>query len=452
VSRLLGLSLAVMLLALAAGCSQDNSPRSSIRRSLKIARKSAAAQLRKADELDTVTRLLLKPDESAAQDLIDSIDILLAAGEDKEAWRTTGALATCGGPAAAKYLNVFYEDRTVRSHVESQPPFVVPTENVYGFLDHLEYEGWDRSATEDGGIRYTAFLDSSNGNPYDVRIAAAFAGNDQVQNILYTGLLDTAYYAWHWAPMEDMPQYPLKLTAANGMLTLQHHSKPGYLDPRSRQIKAAGGHIIVESTVDLDLLKLDSDGDGLTDIFEGILQTNSSAPDTDGDGLADAEDPHPLADYSAMGYEERGIARALSYLHQVEGKWQSLGYEELAGLPQKYCYFEGGNFSSVAWTPYESVYGICGSRFPKIKPQVYEFWLVDFAELQGSTDNPGFSGPEQVTRRFAEMEAAWAPSYVSEGRVAFVLDLQEWLGSYMVMLVDVEGELYPATTEMMSVS
>jgi hypothetical protein len=45
--------------------------------------------------------------------------------------------------------------------------------------------------------------------------------------------------------------------------------------------------------IPLDLLRLDSDGDGLTDLAEERLVTDPRSRDTDGDGLADGVDPMP---------------------------------------------------------------------------------------------------------------------------------------------------------------
>lgn len=57
-------------------------------------------------------------------------------------------------------------------------------------------------------------------------------------------------------------------------------------------------------------LRVDSDGDGLTDILEARLGTNPNNPDTDGDGLPDSQDKNPLAGKLPTTDEEKILAAA----------------------------------------------------------------------------------------------------------------------------------------------
>jgi tetratricopeptide (TPR) repeat protein len=63
--------------------------------------------------------------------------------------------------------------------------------------------------------------------------------------------------------------------------------------PPSPQIRSSRNDIYIE--VPLEDLVRDSDGDGLTDLFEEKIATDSTVTDTDADGLGDAKDPQPLA-------------------------------------------------------------------------------------------------------------------------------------------------------------
>lgn len=64
-------------------------------------------------------------------------------------------------------------------------------------------------------------------------------------------------------------------------------------------------------TVALADLKVDQDGDGLTDLVEKRLRLDPARPDTDGDGLADGVDPAPNARKSAPQTDEEKARLAL---------------------------------------------------------------------------------------------------------------------------------------------
>jgi hypothetical protein len=56
---------------------------------------------------------------------------------------------------------------------------------------------------------------------------------------------------------------------------------------------------------DVEKLRKDTDGDGLTDLVEERVGTDASKPDTDGDGMSDLVDPVPLvADGEPLPFEE----------------------------------------------------------------------------------------------------------------------------------------------------
>jgi hypothetical protein len=64
-------------------------------------------------------------------------------------------------------------------------------------------------------------------------------------------------------------------------------------------------------SVDLVAARRDSDGDGLTDLAEARIGTDSKRADSDGDGIADGRDPFPLAARRAPANEVEEVTAAI---------------------------------------------------------------------------------------------------------------------------------------------
>ncbi len=82
------------------------------------------------------------------------------------------------------------------------------------------------------------------------------------------------------------------------------------LEGRTLHLRTVGDETAT-ATVDLDEVYRDTDGDGLSDLFERSLGTDPAAADSDGDGRPDGEDRAPIAEVGAPRNEEEEILVAI---------------------------------------------------------------------------------------------------------------------------------------------
>jgi outer membrane protein assembly factor BamB len=125
-------------------------------------------------------------------------------------------------------------------------------------------------------------------------------------------------------------------------------------------------------------IRRDTDGDGLTDLVEKRLETDSQKADTDGDGDSDSLDPWPNAARSAETEEEKVLAavfEARYFLDPSEGP-------ALVYLPPNMKPFEMPGRAGVSiWATGD------GKKWSRPLEQSYEQG-VGFVRFQGSRTNP----------------------------------------------------------------
>ena len=122
-----------------------------------------------------------------------------------------------------------------------------------------------------------------------------------------------------YAPYEVVKQSLLPLVRGR---VLQIEVEVEEIDPASitfppvaLQTKRSARNLYIE--LSLDDIERDSDGDGLTDLLENQLLTNSHDPDTDHDGLRDDVDPFPQVSVKAPPVADVDVLRMA--LHEVFG-------------------------------------------------------------------------------------------------------------------------------------
>jgi hypothetical protein len=283
-------------------------------------------------------------------------------------WRLIGLLPLCGSAAAHEWLESYYDLTT--QHFE-------PTAAPYKLVKPEPYEWWvpvrDLESYKEQKIRFRDWAErSAGGDRYVVCVGYGFASRRELllgidrgsdgsyEELLPTGLTDSWFTA---GQMVDVVRFrgPLALTLRRGAVTITHH-EPVQKWRQDKYDQQPRWHFDdtrrISTTLLLADLRLDSDGDGLTDIAESRLLTNPHNADTDGDGEPDRTDRAPTTNPATMGPRERGVARALLYEGREElWTYSRYDYQRPPRSPYAAWYAECtdglGHFTfAVKWTGY----------------------------------------------------------------------------------------------------
>ena len=280
-----------------------------------------------------------------------------------------GVLAQCGD-AAAEELALRYRLLAPSKHTGAGPPYrgVLREDVVARYI--VKHQGWiyaERSAEEAGswyvsveqedyeGRRYVLYSSPGLLSFLDLYLGIDNDGDGWFEEVLPTGLIHIPLqYRLERldAPPDEAEQLILRLHGES-IVVGQHQPVYGAEEHSGRRLARTQ---FVESELQLAALRLDSDGDGLTDIVEGMLLTDPFNDDTDADGLSDQEDPTPLVHADDMGWEERGVARALAYFFASKESQRTRAQHLVHPWRARYLYIV--NVGQVAFAPDSSWYGI----------------------------------------------------------------------------------------------
>jgi len=389
-----------------------------------------------------VTSILLEPDESYVPKLIAEL------GWQEGGWRfhlydegrraLLGALAACGGEDAAEALAGIYADMEVESHVEPMGPFSLPQSGESFDLYQKQFGDWRWPSVVLDQCTYTAFVSPGPKSGMDVFIGMDLDSDSLYESVYPTGLSDYTMHRWHMGQRDLPPKTPLKLELNDGTLVITYNEEITPTESNDWD----WGNRVGTSTIAFSNLTMDTDMDGLTDIGEKCLHTSPYRKDTDSDGMEDAVDPSPQIDASAMGYLERGIARAMSFYH--------LSWMELKSTPERdshaveYPYQATRLYlapsQDVAWTTGPSVYGIVERISPNDDSLSTNPSVLSKKEILQFDPSDQESSKHAIAAIFCRE----AFGYVSEDRISYVVYYDFGYGGDLVVLSDVEGELYPS--------
>lgn len=211
-------------------------------------------------------------------------------------------------------------------------------------------EGWCDGAD---GARYVVYTSPGLLSLADLYVCVDENGDGELEEVLPTGLRHLAVgvrddrYASQSLPPED-----LALSFADGALLI-HHQEP-IIEKRTLYSSGLRSHS-ADTRLTFDELRRDSDGDGLTDITEGMLFTDPALADTDGDGLSDGEDPAPRVDAAKMNRLERAAARGMTAFF---ARYPVLKGTGLLRHPREAYYFRLSGVGPVAAAPSAGMQGI----------------------------------------------------------------------------------------------
>jgi len=276
--------------------------------------------------------------------------------------RLAGLLADIGGPEAGVYLadrgadDLNYKVNLPALPLKLDPP--VPCHSEWDLddgKDEYQYYQWAEAKSSDG-TRYVVFNHEGLVSSRDIYLGIDTGGDGSFDEILTTGLVDNCYtYNGLGGSRLVDPHGAMQLTLALPKLTIRHHEAVMEHDnERNWDMMTATKQIA--SIVELDVLRKDSDNDGLTDISEKLMLLDPQNADSDSDGLPDKADPAPNVDAAAMGMTERGVSRALKFLYH--DKQNGVGSQDLSPLPLRATYFSIEGCGPVAFS-LDGGYGIC---------------------------------------------------------------------------------------------
>ena len=222
-----------------------------------------------------------------------------------------GMIAVCGGPAAREFLDGIYDVSLEQSFSPAQPPFKVPTT----FRDPAEKTVSEPLELANGDSVVACIDEGLTGR--DIVLLVDHGTDGSYDECLPTGLTDV-HARWYFpggvdGEPEMATQISLELLdGSEGGLRIGHHVLAEDA-PMSFDESGSGetGVSFEQDELLWSELRLDSDGDGLTDITERYTFTDPQQADSDGDGLDDGHDRYPNTDMSACSAVERGIVRAM---------------------------------------------------------------------------------------------------------------------------------------------
>ena len=393
------------------------------------------AQHRLARRCARVLKHPRRADEAALLQLIQHTQ------NEKERLVILSALAVCGGERSAPVLKDYYDGINVTRRNPPPAAFELPAPyGPYAEQDnHLDFAGWDRSKVQYGDALYSAVIGGGPQSLRDILLCTGANQDGSYSRCIPTGLLDSGPQWRHWAPWGAKPETPIKLSIAGGVVSITYN-EPG-VPIQSRNGITTETNKVVLTSLALEDLRRDSDGDGLTDVTEKCLTTDPARPDTDGDGLADLVDPHPLADPAKMDYVARGVARALDYVVKND-LFPWFWYSGASRMPYYAEHYLVTGIEDLAWAPDADTYGIAITGEDRAFPMqadnsVHVFTMEELKKPRAAND---FS-----SRAMAQMSV---PDALDSRHVAYVVDIEGVSLGFHIVLCDVNGELYPAYATM----
>lgn len=379
-----------------------------------------------------------------------------------------GVLAACGGSEAGEYLYAFYKERAVTKREVPQPPFQLAGLSKVGGVpfqvDQMPAAGWAEVET-DGGGRIVAFVSDGLVSARDIYIGIDADSDGSFEEVLPTGLNDTYFHHVHpgGITLYGEPE-SIELIVAGGNLQITYHEpvlEEVVYDSGGEShtyMNMTGGEFVT-ATLSMAELRLDSDGDSLTDITERLLFTDHNNPDTDGDGISDDIDPCPNVDPAKMGKLERGIARALDYYFRSGRQspfWE--GWNEGQPWVARYIAVEGAG--PVAYSQGDPYFGICMSSPEQIEKynkalnhfnrfSLLEVSVVDIAQQIAQIEEALAAG------QISEVDVQAMEQYMQEQSVlgnGITVYLNLALHGASIPLAEIDGELYPVKADMTWIS
>jgi len=374
-------------------------------------------------------------------------------------WKLRGVLARCGGSDAAAYLREYYAGLPggisgATRHVAPRPPYKLnqPKSYVVGGEQEDPNLVWVVVAGP-GRSRYALY--NADGLPCerDLYLGVDRNGDGLFEKVLPTGLTDVCFAFWFPGGIHEMSKQgdvALKLSGQDVLIT--HHVATTKPNPYGGEEFA--GAVLSYSSLSMDELTRDSDGDGLTDITERLLLTDPAKADTDGDGLSDFVDPTPNVDPATMGPIERGIARALLFLFCDPDNDRFHGANwwrpDDSGHPLRARYLLVDGVGPVAFSADASTQGVCAWT-PEQRDQ-YNSSLGGYPSFSAAeiTWNDRTAHLEELAKEGPLRARARKHSSSMEdildgmyGSAKYVVEIQFPGVWYAVLLNDIEGEYYP---------
>jgi len=374
-------------------------------------------------------------------------------------WKLRGVLARCGGSDAAAYLREYYAGLPggisgATRHIAPRPPYKLnqPKSYVVGGEQEDPNLVWVVVAGP-GRSRYALYNADGLSCERELYLAVDRNGDDLFECVLPTGLTDVYFAYWFPGGIHEMSKQgdvTLKLTEQGVAIT--HHVATTKPNPYGGEEFA--GAVLSYSSLSMDELTRDSDGDGLTDITERLLLTDPAKADTDCDGLDDVDDPTPNVNPATMGPKERGIARALQFFFCDPdndrfhgGPWWR---PDESGHPLRARYLLVDGVGPVAFSADASTQGVCAWT-PEQRDQ-YNSSLGGYPSFSAAeiTWNDRTAHLEELAKEGRLRARARKHSSSMEdildgmyGSARYVVEIQFPGVWYAVLFNDIEGEYYP---------
>jgi hypothetical protein len=379
-----------------------------------------------------------------------------------------GVLAQCGGELAATEAAQHYGGTFSQQLEPPAPPYKVLSE---GWIDPEYIDEWIKNAgfwaeadAESGG-RYVALLGTGLLTDRDIFLGVDADSDELFEKLLPTGLQDMFYSHTHpGGPYGPEPLGALKLDFEAGEFTIQHHQPLyGAADEYGYRRLNMDQTTRLATTLSLDELQRDSDGDGLTDIYESLLLTNPNSADTDGDGLTDDADSCPLADPAQMGQVERGVARALALMFSdgYDREWWQADQTQLP-LQARYVLVHG--CGPIAFSGNSATYSICLTEAAQRRkygemlngyPGMHDI-TVRWMHRDMSPEEmfaAYYYGEVDDVQNYAQEMKTWSDyGYQQLGDADCVVTVDYWLSGFRIDMVEIEGEYYPINCNMTWIS
>lgn len=379
----------------------------------------------------------------------------------KVAWpEILGLLAVWGGKEGKEALDHYYEDRLVKTHDVPPSPFDYPKpKRALGRHEGGERgaggetisDVWVETKTKDGK-RLVAFLSPGLVSARDIYLGIDKDKDGKFEEILATGLTDTYFYNVHPGGIGGPGKRSgsLKLVISGDTIKIKHHT------PIIKKREYGYNEIVdakyIETKLRLSELRKDSDSDGLPDVTERLLFTDSKSPDTDKDGIPDKKDPCPGAPAGwSKDKRVRAVQRALIYFYTFNtGRWESFWWESKEEkLPLKALYMELTGATGVNFAPRSSIYGI-----PMGTPDRKKAY---HSKLEGYNADSLVQVEYVDERAIEKRKAEGRYGYTPEEEAQMEEDYEKEMGlaakqfvtlgfttdAYSIPLVEIDGELYP---------
>ncbi|MEZ5337940.1 MAG: hypothetical protein R3F46_06705 [bacterium] len=400
--------------------------------------------------------------------------------------RIRGLLAICGGEQALAWLQEHSTIGYSGTHELPGTAFALQAQQRF-YADIGEQKHNDTSwseCTAPDGSRLLAYTASGLVTERDIYIAVDANSDGIFEESLATPYADVYEgFSFPGGAFDMGSRHELALEFTDGQPVLFHNSL-GQQDGDDVQPEPVNaqedwqrhGVYYIRRVLDMDMLRLDSDGDGLADLLETKLLTDPANPDTDSDGIPDGIDPAPNADAAAMGAVERGVARALNLFcddRDASGYFADAWQLDDSGHPWRAVYLDIQGCGPVAFA--RGPAGYCINLATEEQRRAYEEQLHGFPAFsrwelrwQDRTLRPGEqllcsgyaeSHAEQLAGLSAdELDSAALglgfeqldPAGSEQIPYYLYIDLT-WLG-YRISMVKLDGEYYPVHAELSWIS